>query len=241
MELSKLHGKPLPINGDLRLLFRADDLSDAEKQILKCYLETTRTIAGCQAIRRRIGHCLFGFRCVSGEVIFVTVSPSRRYSHMLLRMSRIRRNDPMANATLRKERVHTSSRFAHAGPSTPGLFTSDAKTRSFGSSKDDIDLYYLFTEYNDMSDSEKEQAKSAVERISVELQLPTGKPRLAWVAEDPLASVHHYLTHMRVLLHLAFGVRMCFACPHCNSDTYPKHTRKSHIPANIFMAITPSS
>ena len=128
-------------------------------------------------------------------------------------MSRIRRNDPLADATLRKERVHTSSRFAHAGPSAPGLFTSDTKAHG---------LHYLFTEYNDMSDSEKEQAKSAVDTISVELQLPIGKPRQAWVAEDPLASVHHYLIHMRVLLPLAFGVRMCFACPDCNSDTYPK-------------------
>ena len=72
-----IHGKPLPLNGDLCLLFRADGLSDAEKQLLKCYLETTRTIAGCQAIRRRIRRCPFGFRCVPGEVIFVTVSPSR--------------------------------------------------------------------------------------------------------------------------------------------------------------------
>ena len=31
----KVHGKPLPINGDICLLFRADDLQPAEKQILR--------------------------------------------------------------------------------------------------------------------------------------------------------------------------------------------------------------
>ena len=69
-----------------------------------------------------------------GEVIFVTVSPSRRYSHMLLRLSRIRKNDPMGDPTLRSERVHTASRAAHAGPSAPGLFCFDSSSHS------DIDL-----------------------------------------------------------------------------------------------------
>ena len=52
----KLYGKSLPITGDLCLLFRDADLQPAEKQILRCYLEATRTIADCQAIRRRTGH-----------------------------------------------------------------------------------------------------------------------------------------------------------------------------------------
>ena len=95
----KVHGKPLPVNGDFSLLFRADDLTPAEKTILKCYLNVTRSIAGCQALRRRIGHCLFGFRVVYGECIFVTVSPSRRHSHLLMRLSRIRRNDTMAQTS----------------------------------------------------------------------------------------------------------------------------------------------
>ena len=65
----KIHGVPKPVNGDLALLFRADDLLPAEKVLLRCYLNVTQSIAGCQAIRRRIGHCLFGFRIVAGECI----------------------------------------------------------------------------------------------------------------------------------------------------------------------------
>ena len=48
---------------------------------------------GCQAIRQKIGHILFGFRVVYGEVVFVTISPNRRHSSLLLRLSRVRAND----------------------------------------------------------------------------------------------------------------------------------------------------
>ena len=83
----------MPINGDVRKLFSAIDITSAEKTILMSYLNTTSNIAGCQAIRQRMGHCCFGFRVVHGEVIFVTVSPNRRHSSMILKLSRARRND----------------------------------------------------------------------------------------------------------------------------------------------------
>ena len=63
----KIHGVAKPVNGDLAMLFKADDLQPGEKLLLRCYFNITQSIAGCQAIRRRIGHCLFGFRVVSGE------------------------------------------------------------------------------------------------------------------------------------------------------------------------------
>ena len=57
----------------MAMLFKAQDLLPGEKLILRCYFNITQSIAGCQAIKRRIGHCLFGFRVVYGECIFVTV------------------------------------------------------------------------------------------------------------------------------------------------------------------------
>ena len=83
----------VPLNGDVRKLFVAEGVTAAEKTILRAYLNTTSNIAGCQAIRQKIGHCCFGFRVVHGEVIFVTVSPNRRHSSMILKLSRARRND----------------------------------------------------------------------------------------------------------------------------------------------------
>jgi hypothetical protein len=114
----KVHGKKMPINGDVAMLFRADDLTAAEKTLLRSYLNVTRAISGCQAIRKRIGHCLFGFRVVYGDVIFVTVSPNRRHSTWLMRVSRIRRNDTMHLGS----GPHVKKREAHAGSQTPPLF-----------------------------------------------------------------------------------------------------------------------
>ena len=85
----------IPINGNLGLLFSDTTIDAAEKLILRSYLAVTKNISGCQAIRQRIGHILFGFRCCYGECIFVTVSPNRRHSALIFRLSRARRNDPM--------------------------------------------------------------------------------------------------------------------------------------------------
>ena len=37
-------------------------------------------------------------------------------------------------------------------------------------------------------------------------------------AEDPLASAHHFQIVMGVVVPSIFGIRMCFMCPHCNTD-----------------------
>ena len=105
-------GRKKPINGNIAILFADEEMGSAEKTVLRAYLDTTRNIAGCQAIRKRIGHILFGFRCVHGEVIFVTVSPNRRNSSMILTLSRVRVNDTSlqrGDDTTRARRVHASS------------------------------------------------------------------------------------------------------------------------------------
>jgi len=207
----KVHGVPKPVNGDLALLFRADDLLPAEKVILRCYLNVTQSIAGCQAIRRRIGHCLFGFRVVVGECIFVTISPNRRWSRLIMRLSRIRRNDPMADATVRAERSHVEKRAAHAGATSPELGVDI---------DNDVDLHYLFAEYDDLTPEEKLQARKKVDRVFLDLQMPSLEEKQAWNSEDPLSSVHHYLVNMKVYLPLLFGIRMCLHCPLCNEEEY---------------------
>ena len=73
-----------PINGNLGILFSDDDMGIHEKLVLRSYLKATKNIAGCQALRNRMGHILFGFRCVYGECLFITVSPNRRHSALLL-------------------------------------------------------------------------------------------------------------------------------------------------------------
>ena len=60
-------GQKRAINGDMSMLFKADGLSSAEKILLRSYMNVTKNIAGCQALRQRIGHCLFGMRVVYGD------------------------------------------------------------------------------------------------------------------------------------------------------------------------------
>ena len=182
----KVRGQTVPLNGEVGMLFRADDVTKAERTILGAYFKTTRSIAGCQAIRRRIGHCLFGMRAVQGECIFVTISPNRRNSGLVLHLSRLRANDP----TLHAQTDVAQCRAKNAGSMSPSIFIDGT--------------------YDD---------QVAVEEAYATLNYPPLKVRQDLNAQDPLSSVHHYLFSIRVLLAAAFGVRMCFNCPHCNEDT----------------------
>ena len=114
----KINGNKQNINGNIGMLFSADGVTLAEKVVLRAYLNTTANIAGCQAIRRRIGHCCFGFRVVHGEAIFVTVSPNRRHSSMILKLSRARRND----TSLQGEDPVTVARHEYCGKDFPKIF-----------------------------------------------------------------------------------------------------------------------
>ena len=86
-------GEEKYINGDLRLLLRDDTCDATARAILNGWIRCTEHVAGCQALRRKMGHILFGFRTVHGECIFVTISPNKRHTALLLRLSRVRRND----------------------------------------------------------------------------------------------------------------------------------------------------
>ena len=57
-----------------------------------------------------------------------------------------------------------------------------------------------------------------MEYAEATVNFPQLRDRQAMHAQDPLSSVHHYLFCVRVLLPAAFGIRMCFTCPHCNAE-----------------------
>ena len=109
------------------MLFKADNLTSSERILLRAYFNTTRNISGCQALRKRIGHCLFGMRVVHGEPIFLTLSPNRRHSTLILKLSRLRRNDTGLQST----DPCTQARREFQGADVPpiffdGLVSSDA-------------------------------------------------------------------------------------------------------------------
>ena len=115
----KVNGLKKNINGNMALLFEADDITATERIILRSYLKTTSSIAGCQQIRHKIGACCFGFRVVHGECIFVTVSPNRRHSSMVLKLSRARRND----TGLTGDDDVSAARRTVAGAEVPKIFS----------------------------------------------------------------------------------------------------------------------
>ena len=95
----------------------------------------------------------------------------------------------MADASLRRDSEHVEKRSYHADASTPSLFAEI---------DDERDLEHLVTEYANLSFAEQEIARKKVERVFVELQMPSLSAKQAWNAEDPLAFVHNYLVNMRV-------------------------------------------
>lgn len=70
-----VNGISRPLRSDINLVYLADDITAEEQAVLRGTLRATKNVAGCQALRKRIGHTLFGFRVVYGEVLFWTILP----------------------------------------------------------------------------------------------------------------------------------------------------------------------
>ena len=119
-----VNGRKKNINGNVGLLFASDDLTSSERIILRSYLNTTASIAGCQQIRKKIGACCFGMRVVYGECIFITVSPNRRHSSMVLKLSRARCTD----VGISGEDDVSVARRAFASAAKPSIFCQSTVT-----------------------------------------------------------------------------------------------------------------
>ena len=77
-------------------------------------------MAGVQEVRTKIGNALLGARVQYGEPLFVTVSPSSRHSGLLLRLSRVRPNDP----TLRLDDLELGEAQRLGSKDYPSLYQS---------------------------------------------------------------------------------------------------------------------
>jgi len=114
-----IDGRARPMNGEVAMLFRDDSLNSTERILLRSYFNTTRNIAGCQALRKKIGHVLFGMRIVYGpNPIFVTWSPNRRHAGLLYKLHWLRRNDTGAHG----DDEISQQRKKWCGPDDPSIF-----------------------------------------------------------------------------------------------------------------------
>ena len=85
--------------GDISKLKFAHNLSPEAKLLQRNLSHVSSQVNGTQEVRTKIGDALLGARIVYGEPLFVTVSQSSRHSGLVLRLSRVRPEDP----TLRSE------------------------------------------------------------------------------------------------------------------------------------------
>ena len=139
---------------------------------------------------------MFGFRVFHGECIFVTVSPNRRHSSLLLKLRRSRSADPLLGKWNDKDPGREYEQRRCGSVSAPPIFV-DA----------------------DVCDGE-----SGTDTATLTLDLPVFLTRLSMNADNPLSSVHHFLVVMYIIVPAVFGLRMCFQCPRCNRDEHDPST-----------------
>ena len=66
-----IHGHTQYINAQYQKLTMDDDMTDVAKTIRRSWIRTTECVAGCRAIRGKMGHIFFGFNCCfSGAFLF---------------------------------------------------------------------------------------------------------------------------------------------------------------------------
>ena len=85
----------LPVKGDLTKLKFVPGLSAVARRIVLNAEATTQKMSGNQETRRQMRFDMKAMRIRYGVPIFVTFSPDEKHNLLLLRMSRVRRNDPV--------------------------------------------------------------------------------------------------------------------------------------------------
>ena len=185
-----LHGRPMPVNGDVRSLRFADGITTKETELLDIYQKATRSLAGSQEIRRQFIPFNLGFRVVFGDVVFLTATPNRRHSSLVWRMMRYRKNDTaLLEYNGNKGDAATDWRRKFRGSNAPSLYAPN--------SSDAIDVASFTTHLDPAA-------------------IPSVQEAIAMSARDPLSTVLAYDVTIRVVLSWLSGIRMCFHCPQCS-------------------------
>jgi len=83
------------LKGDVTKLLFAHGITQEQKQLLRNLQFVGSQISGVQGTRIAIGRCMFGGHAVYGLPLFLTISHNERYSSLVLRVSRYRKNDPL--------------------------------------------------------------------------------------------------------------------------------------------------
>ncbi|CAK0850909.1 unnamed protein product [Prorocentrum cordatum] len=87
-----------PIVGNLTVLHMAHGLDTTQKQIVHNMRSVSRTLAGTQELRRRMGHVFQSGAIGYGRGLFITISPNEKQSCLVMRLHRVRQDDPLLRA-----------------------------------------------------------------------------------------------------------------------------------------------
>ncbi|CAK0814769.1 unnamed protein product, partial [Prorocentrum cordatum] len=90
--------KRRPIAGNLTVLHMAHGLDTTQKQIVHNMRAVTSTLAGTQELRRRMGHVFQSGAIGYGHGLFITISPNEKQSCLVMRLHRVRQDDPLLRA-----------------------------------------------------------------------------------------------------------------------------------------------
>ena len=120
--LAKGHYGPnrRPIAGNLTVLHMAHGLDTTQKHIVHNMRSVSSTLAGTQELRRRMGHVFQSGAICYGHGLFITISPNEKQSCLVMRLHRVRQDDPLLRAGCTDD-VRTAMRRRLASREWPSL------------------------------------------------------------------------------------------------------------------------
>jgi hypothetical protein len=89
------NGTMKPVKGDMTKLRYVPGLSRAAQRLLQNLEHTSRKVPGTQEVRRQMRFDTHANRVRYGVPIFVTFSPDEAHNLLMVRLSRVRRKDPV--------------------------------------------------------------------------------------------------------------------------------------------------
>jgi len=119
----------IPIAGDTTRLHLAEGLTGRQKRMARAQGYLQSHFPGTQAVRRTMYHRHWGARIEYGDCLFFTITPNEHHSSLVLRISRVRRNDPCLQGAPTTWRKLCGMEY-HSGKGplpvrTSGLFSAD--------------------------------------------------------------------------------------------------------------------
>ena len=181
----------LSVDGDLQKVRNTCRVqhNPMAQRMLSSMQATLKRIEGTQEIRTLMRHEITAYRVFYGTPIMVTFAPNEKHSTLMIRMSRMRRNDPMVTSCdeVRQWQRHWGDLFE------PKLVEKDHAALN----------------------KDEEVCIGIPIKTLIDV-LPECSVRRRIVARDPLACVYGFRMLCRVALATLFGVKVCPSCPDCN-------------------------